>query len=254
MAAGSSAAYAPAWFVMLAAVPALIALRSRRVTARRRHRSCSGPADGRGRALVQSRAVSIATRCGACRSAPMRAGWGSSCAVLLLGATSALVFVSRGRLWLLPALVIHGIVLDFVFCACTRPCTAPLSRAAASTTPSPGSRARCSCCRRSSSGRFTSRITASRKTRRAIPSSLGRRLRRVGLICGMSPASPTGPSDSRARCGTRSPAGSREPFVAEGKRALIVREARVLWAVYAAILAASLIFRSEAALSTGSCR
>ena len=27
MAAGSSAAYAPAWFVMLAAIPALIALR-----------------------------------------------------------------------------------------------------------------------------------------------------------------------------------------------------------------------------------
>jgi fatty acid desaturase len=40
----------------------------------------------------------------------------------------------------------------------------------------------------------------------------------------------------------------REPFVAEGKRKAIVREARILWAVYAALLAASLIFESGAAL------
>jgi len=36
--------------------------------------------------------------------------------------------------------------------------------------------------------------------------------------------------------------------VAEGKRAVIVREARILWAVYAVILAVSLISRSDAAL------
>jgi fatty acid desaturase len=40
----------------------------------------------------------------------------------------------------------------------------------------------------------------------------------------------------------------REPFVAVGKRAAIIREARVLCAVYAAIFAASVIFRSQTAL------
>jgi fatty acid desaturase len=39
-----------------------------------------------------------------------------------------------------------------------------------------------------------------------------------------------------------------EPFVAEGKRAPIVREARILWLCYAALLALSLYFRSTAAL------
>jgi fatty acid desaturase len=40
----------------------------------------------------------------------------------------------------------------------------------------------------------------------------------------------------------------REPFVAAGKSAVIVREARVLWLCYAAILALSLALHSTAAL------
>jgi fatty acid desaturase len=39
-----------------------------------------------------------------------------------------------------------------------------------------------------------------------------------------------------------------ESFVAEGKRQPIVREARVLWLCYGAILAVSLVFRTTAAL------
>jgi len=39
-----------------------------------------------------------------------------------------------------------------------------------------------------------------------------------------------------------------EPFIAEGKRRLIVREARILWLCYAAILAWSLVYRSAGAL------
>src|SRR5437879_10967322 len=35
----------------------------------------------------------------------------------LLGATAAGVFVSRGTVWLAPALVLHGIALSFLFCA-----------------------------------------------------------------------------------------------------------------------------------------
>src|SRR2546429_6610385 len=35
----------------------------------------------------------------------------------LLGATGAGVFVSRGTVWLAPALVLHGIALSFLFCA-----------------------------------------------------------------------------------------------------------------------------------------
>src|SRR5205807_8116172 len=35
----------------------------------------------------------------------------------LLGATAAGVFVSRGTVWVAPALLLHGIGLSFLFCA-----------------------------------------------------------------------------------------------------------------------------------------
>lgn len=35
----------------------------------------------------------------------------------LLAATGSLVFASRGRPWLVPAMVLHGIAVDFLFCA-----------------------------------------------------------------------------------------------------------------------------------------
>jgi fatty acid desaturase len=36
---------------------------------------------------------------------------------LLLAATGAIVWASRGSLWLLPAMILHGVVLVFIFCA-----------------------------------------------------------------------------------------------------------------------------------------
>src|SRR5258708_2649836 len=37
--------------------------------------------------------------------------------LVLLGATGTLVYETRGSWWLAPAIVLHGVVLDFLFCA-----------------------------------------------------------------------------------------------------------------------------------------
>lgn len=168
--------------------------------------------------------------------------------VLLLGATSALVFASRGRLWLWPALMIHGIVLDFSFCAlhegvhrtafASRRLNDAVAWVAGALLVLPPEFFRAF---HFAHHRFTQDAARDPELARPPPATVRAYLWHISGI----------PNWTKRISVTLRHAVTgrvREPFVAEGKRGVIVREARVLWAVYAAILAASLIFRSDAAL------
>ncbi|MGD0491806.1 MAG: fatty acid desaturase [Steroidobacteraceae bacterium] len=167
---------------------------------------------------------------------------------LMLGGTAWLVFASRGRLWLVPAMLLHGIVLDFLFCALHESVhrTAFASRrlndavawvaGAALLLPPEFFRAF-----HFAHHRFTQDAARDPELARPPPATLGAYL---WHISGM-------PNWSRRLSVTlRHAASGRVPeaFVADAKRPSIVREARILWALYAAILAVSLIFKSDAAL------
>jgi fatty acid desaturase len=167
---------------------------------------------------------------------------------LMLAATAWLVFASRGGLWLLPAMLVHGIVLDFLFCALHESVhrTAFASRrlndavawfaGALLLLPPEFFRAF-----HFTHHRFTQDATRDPELARPPPSTLVAYLWHISGF----------PNWTKRLTVTLRHAITgrvREPFVAEGKRKAIVREARILWAVYAAILAASLIFRSGAAL------
>ena len=168
--------------------------------------------------------------------------------VLLLGATSALVFASRGRLWLWPALMIHGIVLDFSFCAlhegvhrtafASRRLNDAVAWVAGALLVLPPAFFRAF---HFAHHRFTQDAARDPELARPPPATVRAYLWHISGI----------PNWTKRISVTLRHAVTgrvREPFVAEGKRAVIVREARILWAVYAAIVAASLIFRSDAAL------
>jgi fatty acid desaturase len=167
---------------------------------------------------------------------------------LTLAATGLLVWASRGRLWILPAMLAYGIVLNFVFCALheTIHRTAFASRrindavawvtGAIMVLPAEYFRAF-----HFAHHRFTQ--DSARDPELALPpvSSLGVYLWRATGIPNWT---------KRLSITARHALTGRvtEPFVTEAKRAAIVREARVLWCVYGAILALSLAFRSDAAL------
>jgi fatty acid desaturase len=167
---------------------------------------------------------------------------------LLIGTTAWLVFASRGRLWLVPAMLIHGIALDFLFCALHESVhrTAFASRRLNDTVawvagamlilPPEFFRAF-----HFAHHRFTQDAACDPELARPPPSTLKGYLWHLSGIPNWT---------KRLTVTLRHAATGRaqESFVAEGKRQAIVREARILWAVYAAILAASLIFRSGAAL------
>jgi fatty acid desaturase len=168
--------------------------------------------------------------------------------LLLLGATSALVFASRGRLWLLPALMLQGIVLDFLFCAlhegvhrtafASRRLNDAVAWVAGALLMLPPEFFRAF---HFAHHRFTQDAARDPELARPPPATVTGYL---WLISGI-------PNWIRRISVTLRHAVTgrvREPFVAEGKEAVIVREARLLWAVYAAILAVSLISRSDAAL------
>ena len=168
--------------------------------------------------------------------------------VLLLCATSALVFASRGRLWLLPALVIHGIALDFLFCAlhegvhrtafASRRLNDAVAWAAGALLVLPPEFFRAF---HFAHHRFTQDAARDPELARPPPDTVRAYLWHIsGIPNWIKRISVTLRHATTGRV--------REPFVVEGKRPAIVREARVLWTLYAAILAASLIFRSDAAL------
>ncbi len=166
----------------------------------------------------------------------------------LLTATASLVFASRGRLWLPPAMLIHGIALDFLFCALHESVhrTAFASRrlndavawiaGAVLLLPPEFFRAF-----HFAHHRYTQDPARDPELARPPPATLKAYIWHVSGI----------PNWTKRLTVTLRHALTgrvREPFVAEGKRSAIVREARILWAVYAVILAASLVLGSDAAL------
>jgi fatty acid desaturase len=167
---------------------------------------------------------------------------------LVLGATSVLVFISRGRLWLLPAMLVHGIALDFLFCAlhesvhrsafASRRLNDAVAWIAGALLLLPPEFFRAF---HFAHHRFTQDPARDPELARAPPSTLKGYLWHISGI----------PNWTKRLTVTLRHAATgrvREPFVAEGKRSAIVREARILWAVNAAILTISILFRSDAAL------
>ena len=168
--------------------------------------------------------------------------------VLLLGATSGLVFASRGRPWLVLALLVHGIALDFLFCAlhesvhrtafASRRLNDAVAWAAGALLVLPPNYFRAF---HFAHHRFTQDAARDPELARPPPATVRAYLWHISGI----------PNWTKRISATLRHAATgrvREPFVAESKRGAVVREARILWAVYAAILAISMIFRSDAAL------
>jgi fatty acid desaturase len=166
---------------------------------------------------------------------------------IILCATSYLIASSHG-LWMAPALVLQGIALDFLFCALheTVHRTAFESRwlndavawvaGAALLLPPEFFRAF-----HFAHHRFTQDPNRDPELAQPPPATLGAYLWRLtGLPNWAKRLTVTLRHALTGRV--------REPFVAAGKRAVIVREARILWLLYAAILALSLAWRSTAAL------
>jgi fatty acid desaturase len=166
----------------------------------------------------------------------------------LLVATGSLVWASRGRAWLLPALILHGLVLNFTFCALheTIHRTAFASRwvndavawvtGAIMLLPPEFFRAF-----HFAHHRFTQDPSRDPELAQPPPATLASYLWRVTGIPNWT---------KRLSVTLRHALSGRvtEPFIAEGKRRLIVREARILWLCYAAILAFSLLYRTDGAL------
>jgi fatty acid desaturase len=167
---------------------------------------------------------------------------------LLIGATAGLIFASRGRPWLVPALLVHGIALDFLFCAlhesvhrtafASRRLNEAVAWVAGAVLILPPGFFRAF---HFAHHRFTQDASRDPELARPPPSTLKEYLWHISGIPNWA---------KRLNVTLRHAASGqvREPFVPEGKRRAIVREARTLWAVYAAVLATSLIFRSGAAL------
>lgn len=167
---------------------------------------------------------------------------------LLIGATGFLVWSARARAWLWPAMLLHGVVLNFVFCALheTIHRTAFASRrindavtwvaGAILLLPPEFFRAF-----HFAHHRFTQDPARDPELAQPPPSTLRSYLWRVSGIPNWTRR--TGVTLRHALTGHVA-----EPFVAEGRRSLIVREARILWSLYAAILALSIALRTSDAL------
>jgi fatty acid desaturase len=166
----------------------------------------------------------------------------------LLGATGSLVFATRGGLWRLPALLLYGIVLDFLFCAlhetvhrtafASRRINDAVALAAGALLLLPPEYFRAF---HFAHHRFTQDPMRDPELALPAPATLTAYLWRASGIPNWI---------KRLSVTLRHALTGRvtEPFVAEGKRALIVREARMLWLCYGVILALSIYYRSTAAL------
>ncbi|HTV95760.1 MAG TPA: fatty acid desaturase [Steroidobacteraceae bacterium] len=167
---------------------------------------------------------------------------------LLIAATGALVWASRGRLWIAPALVLYGVALNFLFCALHESIhrTAFASRrvndalawitGALLVLPPEFFRAF-----HFAHHRFTQDPARDPELAQPPPATLSAYLWRASGLPNWK---------KRLTVTLRHAITGRvtEPFIAAGKRAAIVREARQLWVCYGAVLALSLAEHSSAAL------
>jgi len=168
--------------------------------------------------------------------------------LMLLAASGALIWASRGTYWLVPALFVHGVILSFLFCALhesvhrtafasrrLNDLVAAFSGAVLLLPP------RYFRLFHFAHHRHTQDPANDPELAMPHPSTLTAYLWRVSGL----------PNWSKRLSITLRHAVSaqvREPFVPEAKRGAIVREARYLWAVYVGVLVTSLVLRSDAAL------
>jgi fatty acid desaturase len=166
----------------------------------------------------------------------------------LLCATGAGVFMSRGSPWLAPALVLHGIVLSFLFCALHE----SIHRTAfASRWPNEAVAWVCGTllmlppeyfrCFHYTHHRFTQDPARDPELAQPGPSTLKSYLWRVSGLPYWQ---------DRLTVTLRHALSGRvtETFIPAEKSALIVREARIMWGCYLVVLALSLYFRRTDAL------
>jgi fatty acid desaturase len=168
--------------------------------------------------------------------------------VALLGGSGALVWASRGSYWLLPAIVLHGVVLTFLFCA--------LHETVHRTAFASGwaNDAVASLCGtllllprdyfrlfHFAHHRYTQDPLRDPELAQPHPATLWSYLWRLSGAPNWA---------KRVTVTLRHALTGRvpEPFIPAAKRDSIVREARVLVSIYAAVLVASLIFRRTDAL------
>ena len=168
--------------------------------------------------------------------------------VSLLSATGFLVWASRGHLWLAPALLLHGIVLSFLFCALHE----SIHRTAfASRWPNELVASVCAALLmlpreyfrffHFAHHRFTQDPARDPELARPRPASVVSYLRWVsGLPYWYDRLTVTLRHALTGRVA--------EPFVPSAKSSLIVREARILWGCYLCVMVASLYFRRADAL------
>ncbi len=168
--------------------------------------------------------------------------------VALLGASGTLVWASRGGYWLLPALIVHGVVLSFLFCALheTVHRTAFASRhlnhviavlcGALLLLPPRYFRLF-----HFAHHRHTQDPANDPELAMPHPTTLRSYIWRVSGLPNWG---------KRLTVTLRHAITGRvpEPFVPEAKRRGIVLEARLLWAAYCSVLALSLLLHSDAAL------
>lgn len=159
-----------------------------------------------------------------------------------------LVWATRGSLWLAPALLVHGIVLTFLFC----PLHETIHRTAfASRWPNEIVASVCGAvlmlpheyfrCFHYTHHRFTQDPSLDPELAQPPPSTLASYLWRVsGLPYWRDRLTVTLRHALTGR--------TNEAYIPPAKSALVVREARILWAVYLGIIAASLYFRRADAL------
>ncbi len=167
---------------------------------------------------------------------------------LLLGVTGAGVWASRGSLWFLPAIVLYGAVLSFLFCAlhetvhrtafASRPVNDAVAWACGAVLLLP-----CEYFRlfHFEHHRFTQDPARDPELAQAAPTTLRSYLWRMSGL-------PNWTKRLTVTLGHASTGRVTENFVPDAKRPIVVREARVLWSVYLAILALSLVFRTADAL------
>lgn len=168
--------------------------------------------------------------------------------ISLLSATAFLVWASRGHLWLAPALVLHGVVLSFLFCALHE----SIHRTAfASRWPNELVAWICGALLmlppeyfrgfHFAHHRFTQDPARDPELTQQSPSNVVSYLWRAsGLPYWHDRLTVTLRHALTGRVA--------EPFVPPGKASLIVREARILWACYLCVVAVSLYFQRASAL------
>jgi len=167
---------------------------------------------------------------------------------LLLAATGTLVWAARSRAWLIPAMLVHGVVLNFVFCAlheaihrtafASRRLNDAVAWIAGAILLLPPEYFRAF---HFAHHRFTQDAAHDPELAEPPSSSLASFLWRASGV-------PNWTKRISVTLRHALTGDVREPFVTQAKRRLIVRETRILWGCYGAIAALSIAFKSEAAL------